>query len=103
MRKFLIPVIAAPVLAVAAPAAADEKVTAVVSFADLDLAAPAGRETLERRIAAAVINVCGEPGINSLRFIKAVEECRAKATEDAMAQLESHLAKLPTPTIASAR
>lgn len=77
--------------------------TAVVSFADLDLAAPAGRETLERRIAAAVTTVCGKPAIHSPRFIKAVEECRAKATEDAMAQLEAHLAKLPAPAVASAR
>lgn len=103
MRKFLTPAIAALVVASAYPAAAAEKVvTEVVSFADLDLRVPAERQTLENRIAEAVISVCGEAGSWSPWEAKAIEHCRAKATADAIAQLEVHLASLPPVNVATA-
>ena len=103
MRKFLIPVIAASVLAFAAPAAAAEEVTVVVSFADLNLASPAGRETLEGRIAAAVTHVCGKPAPGSPQSFKVVKDCRSDAMEDAMKQLEAKIAGLPPVAVAAAR
>lgn len=93
MRKFFIPVLAAAALAVpAAPAPAAETFTALVTFADLDIATPEGRQTLERRIAEAVTEVCGRPGPRSSLAGDMSHRCRADARADALAQLEAHLA-----------
>ncbi|HUH03949.1 MAG TPA: UrcA family protein [Kofleriaceae bacterium] len=102
MYKFLISLLAASAFATATPALAEKKVTQVVSFADLDLRVPAGRQTLESRIAAAVVAVCGEARTRSAWEIKAVEKCRADAAADAKAQFETHLAGLPPVSVASA-
>jgi UrcA family protein len=102
MRKFLTSAIAASVVASACPAAAAESViTEVVSFADLDLTAPADRQTLEDRISVAVIAVCGEAETRALWEMRAIEQCRAASTTDAMAQLEVHLASLPPISVAT--
>jgi UrcA family protein len=102
MRKFLFPAIAASLVAPLSSVAAAEKVTEVVSFADLDLRTDDGLNTLEERIAAAVIVVCGAPSDFSPWAKRAVEECRAEAADDAKAQLEEHLASLAPMTVAAA-
>jgi UrcA family protein len=94
-------VIAASVLAFAAPAAAGEVVTVVVSFADLILASPAGRETLDGRIASAVTLVCGKPAPGSAQSFKTVKDCRSDAMADAMEQLEAKIASLPPVAVAA--
>lgn len=101
MRYFLYPAIAASLALPASSGAAAETVTEVVSFADLDLRTSAGRQTLEKRIAEAVVSVCEAPPTPSL-WSNAVKKCRAAATEDAKAQLEAHLATITPVSVAAA-
>ena len=100
MRKILIPVLAAASLATGASAASMR--TEVVPYGDLDISTEAGRATLEARISGAVERVCGKAFKGSLAEVAVVEDCRAAAMEDAMAQVEARLATLPPPTVASA-
>ena len=50
----------------------------VVSYADLDLSSSAGQARLERRINAAVRDVCGEAPSFDLARRQAVAECRTE-------------------------
>jgi UrcA family protein len=90
MRKSIFAVLAAAAVAggLANPAfAADETVSVTVSYADLDVADPAGAETLTRRIDSAVERVCERPDIRNLKAMAAWEECKAAALAGAMEQL----------------
>jgi UrcA family protein len=49
-----------------------------VAYADLDLSSTVGRATLDRRIAAAVREVCGEAASFDLARRHAVRECIAE-------------------------
>jgi UrcA family protein len=71
--------IAALAAATSAPAFASvprDTATRVVSYADLDLAAPAGRASLDRRIGAAVRSVCGDNASGDLRAAREARACR---------------------------
>jgi UrcA family protein len=60
-----------------------------VSYADLDLNSPAGLQTLQRRIRAAVRVVCGPtPELRELNQMRAEQECRYKALQQATARVE---------------
>lgn len=48
----------------------------VVSTAGYDLASPAGRERLDRRVAAAVREVCGQASSADLRGLAEIRACR---------------------------
>ena len=72
--------------ALAAPAAAE---TRIVSSADLDLTSAAGRARLDRRIQAAVRDVCGRAAPTDLNGIHEVQLCRAETLADAIAQYRS--------------
>ena len=90
MRKSIVTALAAAVLAggFATPAlAADEIVSVVVPFGDLDVADPAGADTLSQRIDAAVEKVCHRPDIRNLKGMVAWEACKTDALADAMEQL----------------
>ncbi len=76
--------IAAAVLcAAAAPAFAQEAVSDIVqrsvSYADLDLSAPAGVAALDHRIDAAVTQVCGRADSHDLGAWTAMKQCRVDA------------------------
>lgn len=90
MRKPIFAVLAAPLVlgaaSIAAPAAAEE-LSVVVKYGDLDLASPAGKATLDRRIAAAVEKVCSPAERRDLRGWMAWEECKVLTLADAMEQL----------------
>jgi UrcA family protein len=102
MRKILIPVLAAASVAIGVPAAASTPSQVVVTFDDLDIATPDGRSALDARIATAVEQVCGKAFRGSLTEVAAVKYCQTRSLEDAMAQVEAHLA-VPAPrAIASA-
>lgn len=62
----------------AAPAAAQERVVATVTTADLDLASQAGRKALDRRLTQAVIQVCGEASPADLAGQNDVRACRKR-------------------------
>ena len=92
MRKSIVTVLAALALSGlgAAPAAAtvaEEEVSVSVDFADLDLTTPAGATALDRRIDAAVEEVCAKPDIRNLKAMTAWEECKADARIGALDQL----------------
>ena len=50
--------------------------TRIVRYADLDLSAAAGRAQLERRIGAAVRDLCGNAASGDLATASAVRACR---------------------------
>ncbi|MGZ8349299.1 MAG: UrcA family protein [Allosphingosinicella sp.] len=52
--------------------------TRTVSYADLDLSTAAGRERLDRRIAAAVRDVCGKPSLVDLSGYSEMRACRTE-------------------------
>jgi UrcA family protein len=90
MRKSIVTVLAAATLAggVATPSlAADEAVTVIVPFRDLDVADPAGADALTQRIDSAVEKVCHRPDLRNLKAMVAWEECKAAALAGAMEQL----------------
>jgi len=93
MRKS-VTVLAAPIvlgalagLGAAPTLAAEEKVSVIVDYADLDLTAPAGDAALDRRIDAAVEEVCARPDIRNLKAMIAWEECKTSARLGALEQL----------------
>jgi UrcA family protein len=69
--------------AAAAPAFAQDAVSDIVqrnvSYADLDLSAPAGVAALDQRIAMAVTQVCGHADLHDLGAWKAMQQCRVDA------------------------
>jgi len=89
MRKSIVAVLAAMSFAgmIASPAAAAEDVSVVVSYADLNLAAPAGTVTLEKRIEAATEKVCERPSLRDLKAMSEWESCKAAARAGALEQL----------------
>jgi len=70
---------ASPVLAKAATPG-----VRIVSYADLDLSSSAGQARLERRINAAVRDVCGEAPSFDLVRRRAVAECRTQTRDNAL-------------------
>jgi len=66
----------------------------VVRIADLNLAHPAGLETLHARLRAAVLSVCGDAQIQDLNGTREMRKCREAAYEDAMVQVEGALEKV---------
>jgi len=90
MRKSIATVLAAAALAAgfATPVlAAVESVSVTVPYGDLDVADPAGADTLTQRIDSAVEQVCHRPDIRNLKAMVAWEECKADALAGAMEQL----------------
>jgi UrcA family protein len=70
---------AAASIALAAPAAAPDDVTAEVDVSDLDPSNPADSAQIDRRIATAARRVCGAPEARTVTAIARVESCRAGA------------------------
>lgn len=73
---------------IAAPAAANE-VSVSVSFADLNLTAPAGAAVLKQRIDAAADRVCARPHIRDLKGMATWETCRTSARAEAVERLSA--------------
>ena len=91
MRQSIVAVLAAAALAggLATPSiAADTTASVTVSYADLDVADPAGANALTQRIDAAVEKVCHRPDI-ALRGMVSWEECKAGALAGAMSSSRS--------------
>ena len=92
MRKPIITVIAALAITVAGtahakpPAVDPGTISETVSYADLNLASPAGMETLTKRIERAADRVCRVGG-HLLSSAEEFQSCREKARAGAMEQL----------------
>jgi UrcA family protein len=79
----------------AAPAAAQAPISAeriVVSYADLDLASPAGIATLNRRILTAVQIACGPTSDADLHGANLAHQCRSRNFQQAAAQTRRAIA-----------
>ncbi|MEO6388182.1 MAG: UrcA family protein [Croceibacterium sp.] len=89
MRRSTISVLAAVLFSgiAATPALAADEVSVSVSYADLDLTAPAGTAVLGRRIDAAVATVCEKPSLRDLKGTIAWEACKASAHASAVEQI----------------
>ena len=87
-------VLAAAAAAMASGAAAKtgdapntETVSETISYADLNLATPAGRKALEGRIGRAADRVCARSGADRLADSADFRTCRSKARDEAMEQV----------------
>ena len=93
-----IPFTAALLAAISAmPAMAQAPASRTVSYDGLDLATPAGRGALNRRIAAAVETVCGSYAGASSYEAREIDGCRAAARtgiETQLAALQSRNARI---------
>ena len=70
-------------------ALSDEVPTAVVNYADLNLATEAGARTLYQRLAAAAQEVCPIQDARSLAQVAHSHSCRAEAVARAVRQVNS--------------
>lgn len=77
-------VAAAPVSAITMTA--DDRRTTVVQSKDLDLRAPAGERTLQRRVATAVVDVCEVSG-RTIAELSWARQCRREAALSARGQV----------------
>jgi UrcA family protein len=84
MTKFIAAFAAATLIAT--PALAEER-TILVNHADLDLKSDAGRNALNRRLAAATEQVCGSYSSVAADEIDRVKSCREQARRDIARQL----------------
>jgi UrcA family protein len=101
--RSLITVLSATILACsAAPALAEDAPSVVVSYKDLNLAAPEGRRALETRIAAAVETVCGRAHRASVQQGREWAECRALTAAAARQKAKRVIAQATTVQVASA-
>ena len=87
-----------PVLALSADATG----FITVGYAGIDLAAPGGRQILDRRVENAIRTMCGAPVIGTHAEGEAIEACRADARTAALPEVERAMVKARL-TVASAR
>lgn len=101
--RSLITVLSATILACsAAPAIAEDAPSVVVTYKDLNLSAPEGRQALKTRIAAAVETVCGGAYRASVQQGRDLAECRTLTTAAAEQKAERAIARAATVQVASA-
>lgn len=87
---FAVAAVAAAILmtgAAVSPAIAQAPESVTIGFGDLNLANPAGREALDRRIDGAARQICGEYAPLELKMIALGRVCRAEVLAEARAQL----------------
>ena len=79
MTRIASAILGAILTTAAIPAAASAQGLPVqaVTYADLDLASAAGRQSLDRRVGAAVRRVCGRAWPLDLGAVEEVRRCRA--------------------------
>lgn len=73
-------------------ARAQDVASVKVTYADLDLATPAGLHTLDHRISWAVSAVCGDADIRDLDSLSRVKSCRATAIAGTQVQIAAIVA-----------
>jgi UrcA family protein len=81
-----------PAAATAAPMLVEAPPSVKVSYADLDIGAPAGRQTLDKRIAGAAKRVCVSDHDLNLPMARETRNCISKAVASANRQVENVLA-----------
>jgi UrcA family protein len=104
--KFKLPIVAAGLaVAFAAPAMAEPSYSTAavtVDYRGVDLTSQKGRETLDRRVNAAISAMCGQPVFGTREEAEALRNCRIEARTAVEPQVQSALASANTK-VASAR
>ncbi len=94
MRIILAAVMAATLGSPALAAGPDQHSGQVrVQTADLDLASADGQRQLERRLAMAMVRLCGTPVFFSRDELAALDACKAEAATAAAAQIDAARAR----------
>lgn len=90
-----------PIALVSSPVTAEpiQSDSVTVSIADLDLTSAAGQRTFERRLARAVVELCGEAADVDLAGRNAVRKCRADTMAQAHAAKDQRLAQRSSDAI----
>jgi UrcA family protein len=83
-------------------AAGSDRASTNVRIDDLNLATPAGQQTLNRRISAAVSRVCGNDAVRELYALKLEQKCRHQAWSSTEIQMARTLDTAGRQEIASA-
>ena len=101
MRHFILiasaAILAAPVAAAPAPEMVVEGApTAIVQFGDLNIDSRAGRRTLDRRLDAAIGQVCGDyaGALLELYQVNRIADCRTAANNSVRTQLADRATRL---------
>jgi UrcA family protein len=104
--KIKLPIVAAGLaVAFASPAMAEPSYSTAavtVDYRGVDLSSKKGRETLDRRVNAAISAMCGQPIFGTREEAEALRNCRIEARTAVEPQLQSVLASANTK-VASAR
>ena len=84
MKRLLLPLAItwACCVGAAAPSHAADDRSTTVRYADLDLASAKGQAALQRRIAFAVRQVCGDPGLKTAQAYQQEQTCEADARRE---------------------
>ena len=107
MLKTFSPIAAAGVaatLAAGTPARADDTHSARVTYADLNLASPAGEQKLQHRVSFAARSVCDTDDVSDPEMTSAIQHCRVAAVasaQPAIRQAVEH-ARQPSVTVLEA-
>jgi UrcA family protein len=89
MRIIMAAIVAATLAAPALAAAPDQVTTVRVQTADLDLSTAAGQRTLNRRLASAMVRLCGMPVFFSRDELAELDACKTEATQAAASQIDA--------------
>lgn len=94
MRIILASIIAASLAAPALAAGPDHvKGQVRVQMADLDLSSAAGQRALDRRLASAMVRLCGSPVFFTRDELDELNACQAEATKAAASQIDAARAR----------
>jgi UrcA family protein len=106
-ESFKLPIVAAGLAAAligfAAPAMAEPSyfnAAVSVHYHDVDLTSQKGRETLDRRVNAAISGMCGQPVFGTREEAEALRNCRIEARTTVEPQLQSVFANANTKVAA---
>ena len=93
MRKIIVPALAALSLALTTTPASAQTTSVTVPIADLDLSTEAGKATLESRIEAAKVRVCGTVEVRQVREGSDRQRCLEETEASVRAEIARVIAK----------
>lgn len=88
------PLLAAALLAASAPALAGQdegSAKLAISTSGIDLATPAGRQALERRVDNAINRLCGSNDLGTREEAEAIAACRLETRAEVQPQVDAML------------
>ena len=93
MRKIIVPTLDALSLALVTTPASAQTTSVTVPIADLDLSTEAGKATLESRIEAAKVRVCGTVEVRQVREGPDRQRCLEETEASVRAEIARVIAK----------